>query len=273
MFESIQKQATHCLNSSPQKLYIMARQTGPIKITGTIGNLIFYRRGDKYFVRPKPEPAPKDLVKGKGYHHQRAGMLEFGQAGKAGNLIYRAFAGVSHLAKDSNLSAHLLREALKAIRADKLNAPGKRNITDGGTTLLEGFEFNQTVPLGKILRAPYTAVIDRKTGRMTVTIHELNRERIAKGPSHATHLMLQIAGAEIDFVNNKYHPAITNSMELPMHGSLSDEITLTVQLPPKSPHPLFLALRVSFLQAYNGTCQPLKTAAHNAMALVKVSGI
>ncbi|MRG46963.1 hypothetical protein GFS24_17710 [Chitinophaga sp. SYP-B3965] len=251
----------------------MARQAGPIKITGTIGNMIFYKRGDNYFIRPKPEPAPKSLVKGKGYAHQRAGMLEFGHAGKAGNLLYRAFAGVSSLAKDSNLSAHLLREALKAIRADKLNEPGKRNITDGGTTLLEGFEFNERIPLCKMLLAPYTAIIDRKTGRMTVTIHERNQERIARGPSHATHLLLTIAGAEVDFVNNKYIPAVTSGIELPMHGTLSDDISLTVQLPLKSKHPLFLALRISFLQEFNGTRQPLRTTAHNAMAFVKVSRV
>ena len=251
----------------------MARQTGPIKITGTIDNLIFYKRGDRYVVRAKPEPAPKDLIKGKGYHLQRIRMLEFANAGKAGNLLYRTFADVSSLAKDSNLSAHLLREALKAIRADKLNEPGKRNITDGGTTLLEGFEFNEIVPLRKILLAPYSAIIDRNTGRLTVNIHVRNLERIARGPSHATHLMLTIAGAEVDFMNNKCYPAVSTSIELPMHGTVSDDISLTVQLPRKSPHPLFLALRVSFLQEFNDKLNHLRATVHNAMAFVKVSGI
>lgn len=34
----------------------MARQAGPLFFTGTIDGLIFYKVGDRYFVRKKGEP-------------------------------------------------------------------------------------------------------------------------------------------------------------------------------------------------------------------------
>src|SRR6476620_10669761 len=36
----------------------MARQAGPLFITGTIDDMVFYKMGDKYYMRLKGEPTP-----------------------------------------------------------------------------------------------------------------------------------------------------------------------------------------------------------------------
>lgn len=251
----------------------MARQEGQMKITGTMGNFIYFRRGDKYFVKLKPHVDPKHLTKNPGSERQRQNMMEFGRAGKAGKLIFLAFATSHYMAKDMNLCAHLLREAHKVIKSDNHNAPGQRNVTDGETTLMEGFEFNENAPLRNVLISPFTASIDRATGVMSVTIHELNLQKMVKAPAPATHFMIQIAGASLDFVHQQHVSEVTHSPEFPLKGSLPEQLSLSVQLPRNNLHPLFLALRVSFLQEHNGVIKPLNTITHNAMAFVKVHGV
>lgn len=248
----------------------MARQAGLLKITGTLDNLHFYRRGSEFFVKLRPHVDPKNLVKGPGYERQRGSMLEFGYAAKAGNLIYQAFAPSLQLAKDTNLNAHLLRVVHKVIKSDTTNERGNRNITDGDTSLMEGFEFNEKATLSKVLLSPYTATIDASTGSMSVTIHELNLNKMVKAPKPATHFMVQLTGAAIDFVDKQYISETISSAELPLKGVVPDPITLTVKLSRINFYPHFLALRVSFLQEHNGVIKPLSTIAYNAMAFVKV---
>lgn len=251
----------------------MARQIGPMKISGTLGNMIYYRRGKNFFVKLKTHVDPKHLIKGPGYAGQRANMMEFGHASKASQLIFLAFATSHYLAKDANLSGHLVREVHKVLKSDKQNEFGKRNITDGETSLMEGFDFNEKAPLSKVLLPRFTATIDTDTGIMQAIIHEQNLHKMVKAPAPATHFMIQLAASAIDFVNRQHVSETTSSVELPLKGTLNAPLTLTLQLPPNKIHPHFLALRISFLQEHNGLIKPLNTIVHNAMALVKVRSV
>lgn len=251
----------------------MAKQVGPMKITGTLGGMIYYRRGNDFFVKLKSHIDPRHISKGPGYHAQRANMMEFGHASKAAHLIFLAFAHSHHLAKDINLSAHLTREVRKVIKSDKLNEYGKRNITDGETSLMEGFEFNENAPLSKVLLAPYTTSINTATGKMQVTIQSQNLHKMVKAPAPATHFIVQLAASSIDFVNRQHVSDSISSEILPLQGTLAAPLSLTVKLPPNNIHPHFLALRVSFLQECKGVIKPLPTIVHNAMAFVEVHSV
>lgn len=251
----------------------MAKQVGPMKITGTLGNMIYYQRGNDFFVKLKPHIDPKHVLKGPGYHAQRANMIEFGHASKAGHLIFLAFAPSHYLAKDINLGAHLTREVHKVIKSDKQNEFGKRNIIDGETSLMEGFEFNENAKLSKVLLSHYTATIDTDTGIMQVTINELNLHKMVKSPTAATHCMIQLAASAIDFVNRQHVSKIISTDPLAIKGALVAPLTLTLNLPPNKLHPHFLALRISFLQEHDGVIKPLSTIVYNAMAFVKVRSV
>jgi hypothetical protein len=251
----------------------MARQVGPMKISGTLGDMIYYKRGNNFFVKLKSYTNPKHIAKGPGYNAQRANMMEFGHASKAGQLIYLAFAHSHRLAKDVNLGAHLTREVRRVIKSDKHNEYGKRNIIDGETSLMEGFEFNENAPLSKVLLAPYTASINTATGKMQVTIHSQNLHKMVKAPAPATHFIVQLAASSIDFINRQHVSDASSSETLPLEGTLTSPLTLTVKLPPNNVHPHFLALRVSFLQECNGAIKPLNTIVHNAMAFVEVHSV
>ncbi|SIO49255.1 hypothetical protein [Chitinophaga niabensis] len=251
----------------------MAKQEGPIKITGTLGDKVYYKRGNSFYVKQKKHVDPKHIIKGPGYNTQRANMMEFGHASKAAQLIFLAFAHSHRLAKDICLSGHLTREIRRVIKSDKQNEYGKRNITDAETFLMEGFEFNEDAPLSKVLLVPYTATINTDTGKMQVTITGQGQHKMVKAPRSATHFMVHLAASSIDFVNRQHVSCATSSETLPLEGTPGAPLTLIVNLPPNNVHPHFLALRISFLQECNGVIKPLNTIVHNAMAFVKVHSV
>ena len=61
----------------------MAKQVGHIKITGTIGNVTYYKMGGKYFARRKSSLTRKDVKTKKCFEGSRRSSTRFG----AGNII------------------------------------------------------------------------------------------------------------------------------------------------------------------------------------------
>lgn len=252
----------------------MARQAGPNKITGTIGDVIFYERKGEYFLKKKPYFDAKRFATDPAFAIQRKTMAELGRGSKATKLVRQALAiPLTHL-DGCYVHSRLNRVMTNVIKGDKINERGMRNPADGEITLLEGFDFNEKRPLSKLpLLPPFTASIDRQTGIMAVHFPKFERKKRVVIPPDATHFMLQITGAELNFDGNQHIQALAKSADFPIKGILPDQLTLQVSLPPGSQHPLLLALSISFLQESNGRIKPLSSFMYNAMALVKVSGL
>ena len=66
----------------------MARQAGPIYFTGTIGDLIFYKQGDNYFVRQKGSYNTKALQKPGARPLMQLKQAEFGKASTLAREVY-----------------------------------------------------------------------------------------------------------------------------------------------------------------------------------------
>ena len=70
----------------------MARQAGPFFFVGQIDDLVFYKQGDKYYVRQKSEPTSttKKRLKDKNYYPVlNMRKREFGEASQLASEIYR----------------------------------------------------------------------------------------------------------------------------------------------------------------------------------------
>lgn len=251
----------------------MARQSGPMKFTGTVGDVIFYERKGEYFLKKKPHFDAKRFATDPAFAIQRKNMAELSCSSKASKLIRQAFAIPLTQLDGCDIHNRLNRVMYKVIKGDTTNERGRRNPTDGEITLLEGFDFNEKSELRKSpLLPPFTASIDRKTGIMAIVFPKFARKKNVAIPPNATHFMLRITGAELNFDGNQ-HIQAAQSVDFPIKGPLPDQLTLQVSLPPGSQHPLLLALSISFLQECNGVKKPLDSSVRNAMALVKVCGL
>jgi hypothetical protein len=248
---------------------IMASQKGIIKLNGSIGDITFYKTVDGYQAREKGGVDGKRIATDPSFQRTRENGAEFGRAGKAGKLLRVAFRSASVHTSDSRMTSRLTQLMVKVLQSDLASARGNRNVTDGNTQLLQGFEFNIHSKLDTSFLAPYTATIVRATGVTTIEIEAYIAETMVLAPAGATHYKLLSACAAIDFNNDTYAIDIANSQELSINSMATAPLILTTQAPVASSHPLFLALGIDFYQEVNNVMYPLKNGAFNALAIVK----
>ncbi|MEP7375982.1 MAG: hypothetical protein ABI675_21480 [Chitinophagaceae bacterium] len=146
----------------------MARQKGIIKLDGTIGDITFYKSKDGFLAREKGGVPADRIANDPAFQRTRENGAEFGRAGKAGKTLRNAIRNLLQHASDAKMVSRLTREMVKVIQEDITNPRGLRNVIDGEAELLQGVDFNISGKIGTTLYAPYTAVINRVAGTLTM---------------------------------------------------------------------------------------------------------
>ena len=250
----------------------MAKQKGIIKLDGTIGGITFYKSQDGYLAREKGGVSGDRIANDPNFQRTRENGEEFRRAGKAGKLLRNSIRAMLQNASDSRMVSHLTQKMVEVIQEDATNPRGQRNVIDGEAELLEGFEFNISGKLGTTLYAPYTSTIDRVAGTLAVSIPAFVPLNMIAAPGGSTHFKIVSAGTEVDFENETYVVATSETAVLPWDTTATAVINLSNAVTANSTHPLFLTLGIEFYQEVNGQMYPLKNGAYNALALVKVDG-
>ena len=252
----------------------MAKQTGIIKLKGTLGGITFYKTSlDGDLAREKGGVSGERIATDPNFQRTRENGEEFGRSGKAGKLLRNSIRAMLQNASDSRMVGRLTKKMVEVVQADATNPRGQRNVIDGEAELLEGFEFNISGKLGNTLYAPFTSTIDRVAGTLTVDIPSFVPINMIEAPGGATHFKLVSAGAEIDFENEVFVMDNQASAILPWDATGTVVTNLVNAVSAASTHPLFLVLGIEFYQEVNGQMYPLKNGAFNPLAIVKVSGV
>jgi hypothetical protein len=249
----------------------MAKQASIIKLNGTIGGITFYKTQDGYLAKEKSGVDASRIANDPNFQRTRENGTEFGSAGKAGKTLRVALRTLLQDVSDNRLVSRLTAAMVTVLQADTTSLRGQRNIIDGETTLLEGFDFNIKSQLNSTLFAPYTTTIDRVAGSLTVNIPAFNPLNMITTPSGTTHFKIVSAGTEVDFEGNTSVTDAHDSGVLPWDATETAVINLANVVTANSTHPLFLVLGVEFYQQVNGQQYSLKNGAYNALAIVKVS--
>lgn len=250
----------------------MARQKGIIKLKGTIGDITFYKTQDGHLAREKGGIDASRIKSDPAFQRTRENGSEFGRAGKAGKILRTALRALLLNSADGRMVSRLTQKMVEVIQADVTSVRGLRNVIDGEAELLTGFEFNIRGKLGTSLFAPFVAGIDRVSGDITVDLDSFIPANMLAAPSGTTHFKIISAGAEVDFENETFVEAHSESDILPWDATATAAITQVNTVTPASTKPLFLALGIEFYQEVNGQMYPLKNGAYNPLALVKVDG-
>jgi hypothetical protein len=251
----------------------MARQKGIIKLKGTIGDITFYKTKDGYIAREKGGIDASRIKNDPAFQRTRENGSEFGRAGKAGKILRTALRAVLINSADGRMVSRLTQAMVKVIQADVTSVRGMRNVIDGEAELLAGFDFNITGKLGTTLFAPFTGIIDRAEGEISVNLVSFVPANMIAAPSGTTHFKIISAGTEIDFEAETFVATNSETAILPWDAVPTVAISHTNMVTPNSAKPLFLALGVEFYQQVNGTMYPLKNGSYNPLALVQVSGL
>lgn len=251
----------------------MARQKSIIKLDGTIGDITFYKSKDGYLAREKGG-VPADRIKNDpAFQRTRENGSEFGRAGKSGKVLRNSIRALLQNSSDSRMVSRLTQQMVKVIQMDETNPRGQRNVIDGEAELIQGFDFNINGKLGNTLYVPITSTLDRVTGAATVDIATFTPMVDIAAPGGTTHFKLVSAGMEIDFENETFNTATSETAILPWDNVQSAAVNLDNALTANSTKPLFLVLGVEFYQEVNGEKYPLKNGAYNALQVIKVVGL
>src|SRR6476646_10611033 len=100
----------------------MAVQMGIIPLQGTIGNIIFYKMGDKYFARTKGGPSSERVATDPKFQRTRENASEFGRAVTAAKLLRTAFQALVYANGDKLLARRLTSKMISVLQADARNA-------------------------------------------------------------------------------------------------------------------------------------------------------
>ena len=251
----------------------MARQKGIIKLRGTIGDITFYKTQDGHLAREKGGIDASRIKNDPAFQRTRENGAEFGRAGRAGKVLRTAFRSLSLNAADSRMASRLTQLMMKVIKADAVSNRGLRNVLDGETELLAGFEFNISGKLGNTLYAPFSSSIDRAAGTIDLEIPVFSPLTMLAAPEGTTHFKIVSAGAEIDFEAENYVISTSATDILPWNAVDTEVISQSNAVTPASTKPLFLVVGVEFYQEVNGAMYPLKNGSYNPLAIVQVSGM
>ena len=248
----------------------MAKQSGLIKFSGTIGDLTFYQTKHGHFVRKKKKEVPKEVFDtAPQYARQRENAAEFGHAIKAAGFFRTVLNEALVHCTDKSQWTRLGNIMQDMTRSDPSSDRGDRNIMNGDAGLLRGFEFNGNASLPMIFKEELSIVTDRVTGRLSVNIPSfVPRERIM-APAGATHIKFHSTSAQVNFETKWHDTKTVESVAIPVDDhEYTAAVCLRHGCTPNSRDPLFLLLGIQFYQEVNGKLYPFMNNAFNAVRVV-----
>ena len=248
----------------------MAKQTGIIKLKGTIGGISFYKTSDGHLAREKGGVDKNRIQNDPAFQRTRENGSEFGRAGKGGKVLRNAIRVLLQNAKDKRVVSRLTKSLVAITKTDTTNERGSRTLQDGNLSLLEGFEFNLNGKLGATLFAAYTKTFDRVTGDATLDLAAFSPTIRIAAPAGTTHFKIVMGASELDFVNETSTFENDETAILPYSAANTAAIALSATITANSTLPVVQVLGIEFYQEVNGQMYALKNGAYNALSVVTI---
>ncbi len=245
----------------------MARQSGLIKIKGTLDGVSFYKTKDGHLARMKTSVDAKRIASDPAFERTRENNAEFGNSANAGKLLRDAVRPLAINAADGRVTSRMTQLMARVKNLDTVSDRGLRNVAIGITdpsalSFLKGFEFNQIAKLGSILYSTYG--VDNATGIISFTNLDPMNDIVV--PSGATHVTFSGGFAGVDFGLNERELFKSNQVNFPINGA-AQTFDLTPTGIPTLANTAIL-LKLEFYQEINGTQYSLKNGAFNALQIV-----
>jgi hypothetical protein len=248
----------------------MARQSGLIKLKGTLDNINFYKTKDGNLARMKTSVDAKRIATDPAFERTRENGKEFGSSAGSGKLLRDAVRPLAMNASDSRVVARLTKTMSLIKNLDTINSRGNRVVAEGiqtplGITTLKGFDFNNHALLSSLFFNSYT--VNNVSGEIVLT--DLIPQQDLISPQGATHVEFSCGFVGLDFETNEKDLQQSNSVVLPIDQTQTTVTLTPTGIPSVGTTKLFL-LKIAFFQLINGTRYSMKNGAYNALQIVEV---
>lgn len=184
----------------------MAKQKGPIKYEGTIGDIRHFRiKGLKgYYAGMKGGPTANQVKNAPEFERTRENMNEFGGSAKAGKSLRNGLAQAMKGIADPQVTGRLTAIMKRINLEDQSEARGYRAILiSEQPQYLKGFNFNKNVSLNTVLNANINAEIDMPGEILVYFWDKIDPRNQIVAPPGATHFRIIYAATAIsDFEYN-----------------------------------------------------------------------
>lgn len=171
----------------------MARQTGLVKYSGTMGGVRHFKiKGlDGDFAGLAGGPTAEQINNDDAFIRTRENMSEFGGCASAAKSIRVGLAQIMKQFSDSRLTGRLTAIMKQINLNDTTNARGERSIEiSANQSVLAGLNFNENLSLSGIFNAPYSLSNTVARDSATFTIPAFNPANLISAPAGATHFRL-----------------------------------------------------------------------------------
>lgn len=241
----------------------MGRQTGPLKFTGSVGDLNFYyTKNHGWLVRQKSSLSGKKFKTDPAFERARENGSNFGRASTSGKYLRHAFRELWLDLQDSNLCPRAVSVMHKIRQFDTVSNRGEFLTMTGlqnpeSHRLLKGFSFNKGASTAQVMLRSYTTDITAGT----IAIHGLIPSEELKAPRNATHVMFQSAFGRFNF-DAGYKVKNSEQHFLPLDDQPHDILLSTEAVPSVENSIHVLVLKVVFYQEMNGELYLLSKKKH-----------
>jgi hypothetical protein len=248
----------------------MARQTGLIKIKGTLDNVTFYKSKEGHLAKMKTSIDGARIANDPAFIRTRENGAEFGSSATSGKVTRDSLRPIAMNASDSKIVSRVTQLMTKIKNLDTTSLRGLRNVgvamlTPSAKALLKGFEFNTDAFLSSILYKPYA--VNTTTGVITIT--GLTPLSDVAYPDGATHMSITGCYANINYATNLADVKLTNVQNIAISATTST-VTLTPTALPLGTGAKVFLLKIEFFQMVNTVQYSLKNGAYNALKVIEV---
>ena len=228
----------------------MAKQIGPIVVTGTYDGVNYYIREGEALARTAGGGFTRErILKGRNMERVKEGYTEFAGCSKVNRAFKTAVKPFLSGYRDGTLHRRLMQLFLKIKDADLCSERGKRSVHQGisspeGQALLKDFVF--TPQKSALFYCHY--VFDRET--LTFSVHDFNVHQ-AGFPAAASRMQVTFGVVRFNFESLAYQQVISNPIVIDRESpDASFEIALGAL--PEGSGVLFAVVRVSFEETVAG---------------------
>ena len=244
----------------------MARQVGPVRFNGVIGDIVFYSAKGREFARRKPNITKERIANDPAFAPTRQNNAEFAKASRAGKELRMCLHPLICKGMDGRLVNRLNSALLKVLKSDPEGDRGQRNIMKGDITKLDGFMFNTKVSLSGILLVKPQWRIARTTGRVTTSLPEFIGDTMIKKRPGVTQCKIVTAVVALDLDKPACVADFNSSPLIALNATEPEDIVIINKIPPGNGLPLMLIIGLqmyyanekSFRMSENDSYTPLE---------------
>jgi hypothetical protein len=208
----------------------MAKQESFIKLTGKLGDVVFYKNKDGYFAKTKGGASRERILKEEGFACTRENIAEFSSASTVVGQLKSAIRPTILRCTADRLHGRLSNLLNRILKSDPESDRGKRTLAKGDWSQAKGFELNPKAKFSNAVKTVYR--LEKSENTWTVRFADLKVDRDIQLPQAATHVRFYLLACKFGNPDNPVSPPFRHreSEPIPIESG-SRELLLETTLP------------------------------------------